>query len=107
MRKLIRLVVTAGVTGFLVWLPTVAQAGLNRYRRRLTCEDTHAARGTAGLSPARALCQHTVGRPSPNKSGEESVMRRFVRLVVTAAVTGFMVWLPIVAQAGLTATAAD
>ena len=34
-------------------------------------------------------------------------MRRLIRLVVTAAVTGFLVWLPIVAQAGITATAAD
>jgi hypothetical protein len=41
------------------------------------------------------------------KSGEESVMRRLIRLVVTAAVTGFLVWLPVAAQAGITATAAD
>jgi hypothetical protein len=34
-------------------------------------------------------------------------MRRLIRLVVTTAVTGFLVWLPTVAQAGLTATAAD
>jgi hypothetical protein len=34
-------------------------------------------------------------------------MRRFVRLVVTAAVTGFLVWLPTVAQAGIVATGVD
>jgi hypothetical protein len=34
-------------------------------------------------------------------------MRRLIRLAVAAAVTGVLVWLPAVAQAGLTATAAD
>jgi hypothetical protein len=34
-------------------------------------------------------------------------MRRLIRLAVAAAVTGFLVWLPTVAQAGLTATAVD
>jgi hypothetical protein len=28
MRRLIRLVVTAAVTGFLIWMPTAAQAGI-------------------------------------------------------------------------------
>ena len=34
-------------------------------------------------------------------------MSRLIRLVVTDAVTGFLVWLPVAAQAGLTATAVD
>jgi hypothetical protein len=34
-------------------------------------------------------------------------MRRLIRLAVAAAVAGFLVWLPTVAQAGLTATAID
>jgi hypothetical protein len=34
-------------------------------------------------------------------------MRRLIRLVVTAVVTGFLVWLPVAAQAGLTATGID
>jgi hypothetical protein len=34
-------------------------------------------------------------------------MREFIRLAITAVVTGFLVWLPVVAQAGITATAAD
>jgi hypothetical protein len=34
-------------------------------------------------------------------------MRRLIRLAIAAAVTSVFVWLPAVAQAGLTATAAD
>jgi hypothetical protein len=34
-------------------------------------------------------------------------MRKFIRLAITAVVTGFLVWLPVAAQAGITATAAD
>jgi hypothetical protein len=34
-------------------------------------------------------------------------MRRLIRLAIAAVVTGFLVWLPVVAQAGITATAVD
>lgn len=34
-------------------------------------------------------------------------MRRFIRLAVAAIVTSVLVWLPTVAQAGLTATGVD
>jgi uncharacterized membrane protein len=34
-------------------------------------------------------------------------MRRLIRLVVTAAVTWFLVWLPVVAQAGISASGID
>ena len=34
-------------------------------------------------------------------------MRKLIRLAVAAAVTGVLVWLPTMAQAGITATAVD
>ena len=34
-------------------------------------------------------------------------MRRLIRLAIVAAVTGVLVWLPAVAQAGITATGLD
>jgi hypothetical protein len=34
-------------------------------------------------------------------------MRRLIRLAIAAVVTGFLVWLPTVAQAGIVATGVD
>jgi hypothetical protein len=43
----------------------------------------------------------------PEKSGEEEAMRRLIRLAIAAVVTGFLVWLPTAAQAGIVATGVD
>jgi hypothetical protein len=44
---------------------------------------------------------------SYRKSLERRAMRRLIRLAIAAVVTGFLVWLPTAAQAGIVATGVD
>jgi hypothetical protein len=53
-----------------------------------------------GRLPSNSLCP-------ARKRLERSGMRRFIRLAVAAVVTSVLVWLPTVAQAGITATGLD
>lgn len=68
---------------------------------------THVTELLAGLQSARRSAPNQGHRPTREVKIMTRRIRKWLIAAITAVTTGFLVWLPTIAQAGIVATGAD